>query len=124
MALPVSAKTSDALPLERITRGGFSSPVSQINGTTFDTMMSDTLSTIWKPSSGRFDDGVEERQAPIDLPPPTRGSHFESLMKVHGVTEDDIKKTCCDCGNKHERKNSRCCDCDWKKKCASNARKK
>ena len=89
--------------------------------------MHDNLSTVWQPSNGRFDDGVDERQAPVNLPPSKRGPHFEELMKLHELTEEDItKNTCCDCGTKHERRNRRCFDCEWKKKqkrdesCASN----
>ena len=87
--------------------------------------MNDTLSTIWQPSSGRFDDGVEEKQAPSGLPPSKRGPRFEELMQMHGITEDDLMMTCPSCGKKHHRQKKICSDCEWKSRkgivCASNA---
>lgn len=85
--------------------------------------MRDTLSTVWQPSDGCFDDGVAEKQASAGLPPSKRGSNFNNLMQLHGITEEDLKKICPDCGAKHERNYNLCEKCNEKRKSKRKPRK-
>ncbi len=73
----------------------------------------ETLPTVWRHTSGKFDDGIAVVHPEPEAKADDLGPHFLSLMNLFGVTRDDIENNyCMDCKQHHERKARRCQECE------------
>ena len=77
----------------------------------------ETLSSVWAPNNGKFDDGIPSVAAVPDTKPSKRGPYLADLLERLGMTEDDVKtRICPNCKIEHKDKTSRCAACAkfWK----------
>ncbi len=71
---------------------------------------------VWLPNNGKFDDGIDSREAPEGVRAPARGHYFEKLAKENNIVLDPKdygrkRRTCADCDVIHNRLSIRCADC-------------
>jgi hypothetical protein len=80
----------------------------------------ENLASVWKPSNGRFDDGIvsihpeikpDAEEAELEK----YGPYLRSLMDKAGLSVRDMEvDTCIDCGCEHDRRVRRCKECNKK----------
>lgn len=72
----------------------------------------DDLMTAWRPTNGKFDDGIATIYPVSGAKPATRGPRLRALMNLHALTDDDLDKNfCVKCGVEHKLRRRYCDVC-------------